>query len=283
MYTKIIKGESRMENQENTQPSTNQERDIMDGGFAVVDREKLIEEETRYITPWYKNFINVFFAPRKMMEDCFYEEPPKGMGIAIAGSVLFMLLYLILSMLNPATKEMLYNTLRMQGIAEDMISQTYIVSQIGGIVAGVIGVFISGLITAVLLKLLTLITKDKAKFSVLYTVSLLSIMVSSALLFIDRIIGNLIPTQNIVMGATVFLAADALTTNPVLYTIASVFTIPSLYAIVILIIGYAVAAGASIKKSAIAIIIMQVITTAASVALISAAMSLQSGMMNAAM
>ena len=44
-----------------------EERDTLDGCFAVVDRERLIEEETREITPWDKHFIHVFTAPEKML------------------------------------------------------------------------------------------------------------------------------------------------------------------------------------------------------------------------
>lgn len=248
-----------MDNQENIQPVENQERDLMDGGFAVVDREKLIEEETRYITPWYKNFINVFLDPKKMMEDCFYEEPPKGMGIGIAGSMLFSLLYTILTIINPIVKEAEYDKLRMEGIAENLIGQSYIYSKLPLIIGTVIGVFLGALITAVILKIATLIAKDKAKFSVLYTVGLLSSMVSAAMLFIDRIVGYIIPTQNIVLGATAFFPEGLTVSNAVPYTIASEFTIPGIWAIIITIIGYAVATNTSIKKSTIIVLIIQAI------------------------
>lgn len=272
-----------MDNQENLQPDQNQERDLMDGGFAVVDREKLIEEETRYITPWYKNFVNVFFEPKKMMEDCFYEEPPKGIGIGIAGSIIFSLLYVVLTIINPVVKEAGYDQLRMKGVAENLIGQSYIYSQLPLIIGTVIGVFLSALVTAVILKIATLIAKDKAKFSVLYTVGLLSTMVSAAMLFIDRIVGYIIPTQNIVLGATAFFTEGLTANNTVLYTIASVFTIPSIWSIIITIIGYSVATNTSIKKGTIVMLIVEIISLLITIPATVAMAGLTAGMLNGGM
>ena len=267
-----------MDNQGNTQFNTQEERDLMDGGFAVVDREKLIEEEIRETTPWYKNFINAFLAPRKMMEDCFYQQPPKGIGMAVMGAVIFGMIYSILVTINPISKEMAYNQLRMKGISENMLHQTFTYSLVGSAVGGVIGIFIGALITTILLKITTLIAKDKAKFSRLFTVALLSTMVSTALLCIDAIIGNIIPTIAIVMGPTVFFTEGAVITDPVLYAVASCFTIPNLWKIVILIVGYSVVTGANMKKSTISVLIMEMISDVIGISFTAVLLNFQNSM-----
>ena len=149
-----------------------------------------------------------------MMEDCFYEDPPKGMEWDSKVCIFITLHYTY--DYNPIVKEAEYDKLRMEGIAENLIGQSYIYSKLPLIIGTVIGVFLGALITAVILKIATLIAKDKAKFSVLYTVGLLSSMVSAAMLFIDRIVGYIIPHKNCT-GATAFFPEGLTVSNAVPY------------------------------------------------------------------
>lgn len=246
-------------NLENVQTEEKQ-RDSLDGGFAVVDREKLIEEETREITPWYKHFINVFVAPRQMMEENFYADPPKGNSVAIVGGLLFMIIAVLLTVMNPLTVEVTYEQFRASGIAEDMLKQKYMMAQISGVIGAVIGLFLGGLITAIGLQIAKLIAKDKIKFSMLYTLSLLSIMVSAAYTCIDRLIGYFIPTATTVLGLPILLSEELMTNNLFVTLLANFITLPAIVSIIILIIGYSVAARVSTKKSAIVILILQVVS-----------------------
>ncbi|MDF2615238.1 MAG: hypothetical protein K0S71_3024 [Clostridia bacterium] len=226
-----------------------QERDLLDGGFAVVDREKIIEEETRFVTPWYKHFINVFLDPRKMMEENFYHEPPKGLSIGIVGSILFTAIMLLLTYANPIMKQQVFDSFRMNGIAEEMIAQKYAITQMSVVIGGIISIFVGGLITAVILQVAKLIAKDKGKFGSLFTTALLSNMVAAALMSIDKLIALFIPTTTTVLGLPILLSEDLLASNIPLMVIAQILTLPSIASLVILVIGYSVVARVSTKKS----------------------------------
>lgn len=227
-----------------------QGRDYLDGGFAVVDREKIIEEETRVITPWYKHFINVFAAPRKMMEENFYQDPPKGVSIGIVGSVLFTIIMTLLTFQNPITKQQALDGMRMNGIAEEMLGQGYVMAQVTGTIAAVVLIFIGSFFTALVIQIVKAIIKDKGRFGSLFTVVLLSQMVAAALLCIDRLIAMMIPTASTsVLGLPILLSEDIMLTNMVLGVLAQVATIPSILSICILVIGYSVVTRTSTKKS----------------------------------
>ncbi len=259
----------------------NDQRDAMDGGFAVVDREKIIEEETRVITPWYMHFINVFCAPRKMMEENFYHEPPKGISVGIVGTILFTIIMLILTYANPLIKEQMYDAFRMQGMGEELLAQRYVMTQLGIIIGGIIMVFIIALITATVIQIVKLIVKDKGRFGSIYTAVLLSTMVSSAITCIDRLIGMFIPTANIVLGLPILLPEDIMMTNMPLAVVSQVLTIPSIAGIIILIIGYSVLTRASIKKSIGVILSVQVFFTLVGIGIAYAGQAFAQNMMGA--
>ncbi len=256
----------------------NNERDLLDGGFAVVDREKLIEEETREVTPWYKHFINVFIAPRKMMEENFYADPPKGTSVAIVGCLLFTTLYLILTFINPLQMEQAYNGFRMNGIAEDMLKQKYMLAQVTGVIAGLIWIFFGALISAVGLQIFKAIAKDKCKFGSLYVLTLLSIMASTGWLCLDRIIGYFIPTTNVVLGLPILFDAVELAKNLPLMTAVNLVTIPSVVSIVITIIGYSVLTHTSTKKATLVVMLYQLVFAGISLGIAMVAQSIMQNM-----
>ncbi len=149
-----------------------EERDAVDGGFAVVDRERLIEEETREITPWYKHFIHVFTSPEKMMQECFNEDPPKGASVGVVGAILFTVIYYILTFMNPQYKQSILDVLRAQGIAETALDNAYRLNMITLPIGTIIGIFISCLFAAIVLQIIKAIAKDKCKFGPIYKVML---------------------------------------------------------------------------------------------------------------
>ena len=255
----------------------NNERDLLDGGFAVVDREKLIEEETREVTPLYKHFINVFIAPRKMMEENFYADPPKGTSVAIVGCLLFTTIYLILTFANPVQVEQVYDGFRMQGIAENMLKQKYMLTQVTGIIAGLISIFLGALVSAVGLQIFKVIAKDKCKFGALYVLTLLSIMASAGWMCVDRIIGYFIPTTTVVLGLPILFDAAELAKNLPLMTVVNLVTIPSIVSIVITIIGYSVLTHTSTKKATLVVMIYELLFTGIGLAI---AMVVQSVLQN---
>ncbi|PHV72111.1 hypothetical protein CS063_01125 [Sporanaerobium hydrogeniformans] len=254
-----------------------QERDLLDGGFAVVDREKIIEEETRVITPWYKHFINVFVAPRKMMEENFYADPPKGTSVAVVGTILFTALFLILTFANPVQVEAIYNQFRMQGIAENMLKQKYMLAQVTGLIGGLVGVFFGALLSAIGLQIFKVIAKDKCKFGSLYVLNLLAMMTSAGWMCLDRLIGYFIPTTTTVLGLPILFDAAELAKNLPMMTLVNLVTIPSIVSILILIIGYSVLTHTSTKKAAIVVLLYEALFTGLGLAI---GMAMQGMMQN---
>lgn len=226
-----------------------QERDLLDGGFAVVDREKIIEEETRFVTPWYMHFVNVFIAPRKMMEENFHHEQPKGLSVGIVGSILFTLIMIFLTYANPLMKQQMFDSFRMNGIAEEMIAQKYVITQITIGIGGIVGIFVGALITAVGIQVAKLIAKDKGKFGALFTLALLSNMVATGLMCIDKLIALFIPTTTTVLGLPILLSEDLLASNIPVMVLSQILTLPSILSLIILVIGYSVITRVSTKKS----------------------------------
>ncbi|WP_070000508.1 YIP1 family protein [Cellulosilyticum sp. I15G10I2] len=241
--------------------SGEQERDLLDGGFAVVDREKIIEEETREITPWYMHFVNIFSSPKKMMEENFYHEPPQGMAIGIIGSILFTVIATLLTFINPVMKQTLYDQFRMSGISEEMIGQRYAMTQISGIIAAVVMIFVSAFLTALLIQIVKAIVKDKGKFGSLFVVALFSQMVGSAVMCVDKLIAFFIPTAHTVLGLPILLDEDMLAGNIALNVIAQLLSLPAIWALVILVIGYSVVTRTSIKKGIGVVVCVQTFFT----------------------
>jgi len=235
-----------------------QGRDLIDGGFAVVDREKIIEEETRFVTPWYKHFINVFLAPRKMMDENFHNDPPKGLSVGIVGNILFTVIMILLTVANPIMKQQVLDSFRMKGIAEEMMAQKFAITQVTGVIAGIAGIFIGALLVAVVIQVAKLIAKDKGKFGSIFAMVLLSNMVAAALMCVDKLIAFFIPTTTTVLGLPILLSADLLASNIPLMVISQILTLPSLLSIAILVIGYSVVASVSTKKSLVVIGSVQV-------------------------
>lgn len=257
------------------------ERESMDGGFAVVDRERLIEEETREVTPWYKHFIHLFTAPQKMMEELFYSEPPKGISIAIVGTILFGLIYMMLTMINPASKEAIYEQFRMTGVAEESMSQLYQISMITGSIGAIVGFFIGGFLSAVMLQILKLIAKDKGKFGALFKVVLFAQIVSVAVLCIDVTIGGFLGFQSTtqIFGIGILLGEEAVAGNILLQAVASVITLANVISVIWMIIGYRAATGASTKKSVIIMVIYQIIMFGVQYGILMGTQSLTQSMM----
>lgn len=235
------------------------ERDALDGGFAVVDRERIIAEETREITPWYRHFINVFIAPQKMMEENFYQEAPKGLSVGIVGSIVFGILTILVTYLNPAVKEMLFDNLRQTGIAEEMLQSKYIMTQVVSILSVVIMVFIMAAFTAGVLKLVTLIAKDKAKFGVLFIMLLLRQMVVAAIGCIEAIARALLGVTTSVFGLGIAFDTAYLQEHLPLTPVISFLSLTGLINFIFLIIGYKVVTNTTYKKSIIVVTIFQLL------------------------
>ena len=254
-----------------------EERDALDGGFAVVDRERLIEEETREITPWYKHFIHVFTSPEKMMEECFNQEPPKGASVGVVGTILFTVIYLILTFMNGQYKQVLFEQFRAQGIVETALDNTYSLTMVTGCIGGIIGVFFSCLIGGIVLFIIKAIAKDKGKFGTVYKVMLLASMVGLAVQSIDAAFGLILGQYGNIFSVAVLLSQEQLA-SPVLTTLASVASLQGIAQIIIMIIGYKVMAQISYKKATLMIVIYEVIMVGAQIGLSSMLLSLTQGM-----
>ena len=257
-----------------------EERDTLDGGFAVVDRERLIEEETREITPWYKHFIHVFTAPEKMMEECFNQEPPKGASVGVVGTILFTVTYLLLISMNTEYKQVLFEQLRAQGLAESALDHTYKLSMVTGGIGGIIGVFISCLIGAIVLQVIKAIAKDKGKFGTIYKVMLLASMVGLAIQSIDAALGLVIGQYGTIFSLSTLLSPEQLA-NPVLTTLVSAASLQGIAQIIIMVIGYKVMAHVSYKKAIMILVIYEVLMVGSQIGITSMLMSITQGMMPA--
>lgn len=258
----------------------NEERDALDGGFAVVDRERLIEEETREITPWYKHFIHVFTAPEQMMEECFSQEPPKGASVGVVGTILFTIIYLLITSMNSEYKQLLLDGFRAQGVAETALENVYALGIVTGVIGAVVGVFFGCLVSAIVIQIIKAIAKDKGKFATIYKVMLLASMVGLAVQSIDAVVGLMIGQYGNVFSVAVLLSAEQLA-NPIMATIASVASLSGIVQIIMIVIGYKVLAHVSYKKATIVIVIYEVIMVAAQIGLISVAQSVTQGMIPA--
>lgn len=242
--------------------STTTQSDLMDGGFAVVDRERLIAEETKVITPWYKNLINIFIAPTKAMEETIEADPIKGMGLGFFWGAIFAVLCILITYMNPLQKQQLYDMLRNTGVAEDKLAQAYQMQMISGGIVGVIGVALSALIIAVGLQIIKAICRDKGRFKKIYIISLFSILVSYALTCIDSLLQLLVGTTTTVLGIGSFLSAEAVANSIMLKTLAATISVPNIWSIIVLIVGYKVMTRKSTTKAVVVVLIYELIGVA---------------------
>lgn len=251
----------------------NEQRDTMDGGFAVVDRERLIEEETREVTPWFMHFIHVFTAPSKMMEECFSVEPTKGGSVGVVGCLLFTTIMLLVNFFNPVMKASVLDAWRSVGIAEDSLNQMYSGSMIGGTIGGVIGVFIMALVNAVLFQIIKVILKDQCKFGTIYKMILLATMVTAAVQCVDAIAAYFIGMSGNIFSISILLS-DEMKATTVGKMLSSLVSLGNIISIVYMVIGYKEMTHTTLKKGITAVAIVEIISIIGTYFLTSAASSL---------
>lgn len=252
------------------------QRDQMDGGFAVVDRERLIEEEVRGVTPWYMHFIHVFTAPTKMMEECFTVEPTKGASIGVVGIILFSAIYMLISFANPIIKQTTLEMLRASGLDESKLQQTYEVSRISGTIGAVIGAFFSVLLTTILLQIVKAILKDRCKFGTMYKMAMIATMISYAILCVDGLLAYFIGVNGNVLSIS-FLLSEEMRTSVVGTLLSGVISLAGIVSLIYLVLGYKIVTHGTMKKAIIAIVITEAISIACSYGLTSIATSFTSG------
>lgn len=257
-----------------------EQRDAMDGGFAVVDRERLIEEETREITPWYKHFIHVFTAPGQMMEECFSIEPTKGASIGVVGCILFMTIYMLLTFMNPVTKMTTLETLRNSGIEENALNQTYSFSMISGTIGGVIGAFVMALLSAVLFQIVKAILKDRCKFGTIYKMILIATMVAMAIQCVDGLVAYAIGMSGNVFSIGLLLS-DEMKKTALGVVLTSVISLSSIISMIYMAIGYKAMTHTTIKKGITAVVIVEVISIVFTYFYTSWVLNLQSSLLGA--
>lgn len=231
--------------------------DEMEGGFAVVDRERLIEEETRGVTPWHKFFFGAFTEPSKMMEECYGTEPFRGASYGVVGCILFTMLYTFITFLNPAMKAATIDALRLKGVAEESLSQTYSVSMISGIIGGTVGVFFGVFITAVIVQIIKAIAKDKASFSNIYKMLLIVQMVATSIMVVDAIAAYFIGITGSVfqLGS---LLGDISQMPVMVQAVCGVLSLSNVISAIWFVLGYRAITHCATKKAVIIMIIYQI-------------------------
>lgn len=249
-----------MNTEDTQQTNMGKEKDLMEGGFAVVDRERLIAEETREITPWYKNILNLFVAPTKAMEETIMADPPKGLGVGFVIAAILGILCTIITYLNPLQKIFLMDTLRNSGIAEDQLASQYQLALISGSIGVIASVAVSALGTAVVLQIIRAICKDKGSFKKLFTIAIFSQIVSFVVACIDALLQMLINTKTSILSLAAVFPAETLTNNPLLQTLTSYISVTNIWSVIILIVGYKVMTQKTIRKAIIVVGIYELIS-----------------------
>lgn len=234
--------------EEIAQQEVNDDTHMLDGGFAVVDRERLIEEETREVKPWHKYFIEAFTAPRQMLEECYGQEPYRGASYGIVGGLLFTTLYLIITFINPVVKALSIEGLRNAGIAEDKISGMYSTTMIGGVIGGIIGFFLSTLLMAVFVQIMKAIFKDRASFANIYKMLLVVYMVSSLVLVVDGLVSYAIGVTGPVFQVSTLLG-DISGMNLWLRALLSLLSLSNIILVIWMVIGYDAVTHSGLKKA----------------------------------
>lgn len=227
-------------------------RDAMDGGFAKVDRERLIAEETQEVTPWYKYFLRAFTSPGKMMEECYGQEPYRGASYGVVGCIIFAALYMLIYFLNPVFKASQIEQFRIVGNPEEQLEQLYSIATISGVISGVIGVFFGAFIVAIVLQIFKAIAKDKASFGNIYKICLIASMVSYAILCVDGLASCAIGVVGPLFQLSTLLG-DAVQGNIILQTVSEVFSLGNIIYYIWLILGYKAITHTSMKKSILAV------------------------------
>lgn len=242
----------------NEQLNTQEKPDEMEGGFAVVDRERLIEEETRQVTPWYKFFIEAFTAPSKMIGECYGQEPYRGASYGVVGCMLFTALYSFLLLANPVYKSTLFETWRTLGtVAEENMQQTYTVTLISGTIGGIVGVFLSVLFSTIILQIIKVIAKDKATFSNLYKMMLIVQMVIAAVTAVDFAVAYVLGISGSVFQVGTLLG-DVNQYPVLVQALCSLGSLSNVIGFIWLVIGYREVTHTTTKKAVIVAVIMQV-------------------------
>lgn len=255
-----------------------EKRDQMDGGFAVVDRERLIEEEVRAVTPWYKHFIHVFTAPTKMMEECFSIEPTKGASIGVVGIILFSAIYMLLNFANPLVKMQTFETLRNAGLDESKLAQTYEVSRISGTIGAIIGAFISVFFTTLLIQIVKAIVKDRCKFGTLFKMVMIATTISYAILCVDALVAILVGVNGSVFSVS-FLMSEEMRKGALGATLAGIISLANIISIIYMIMGYRIVTHGTKKKAIMVILIVEIVSIALSYIMTSVSLSMTSSIM----
>lgn len=241
------------------QASATSERDMMDGGFAVVDRERLIAEETKVKVPWYKNFGNLFVAPSKTMGETIEADPVKGIGFGFGWGAVLSIICILITYMNPLQKVAIYDMSRKMGVAEEQLAQTFQLQMISGCITAAIVVAVSALITAIVLQIIKAICRDKGSFKKLFIIALLSQVVTYVITIIDAVLQYFIGATTTVLGIGSILGAEAVSSSPLLQTLASVISVGNIWGVIILIVGYKVMTRKSTAKAVIVVAIYEVL------------------------
>lgn len=214
------------------------EMGLLDGGFAVVDREQLIEEETRVVTPWYKYFLRTLYAPQNVVEENLLLDPPRGASHGVVGTFVYTIITILLSFMNPVMKQSLYDSFRASGTDEAMLSQKYTMQMATSVIGGVIGVFAIIFIITFVLQIIKAIAGDKCKFSTLYTMVLMTNLIALFIGMIEAIAQIAIGVTNPIFSLYGFINPETLMYNRTLSLFINNFTLGKILSVIYMIIGY---------------------------------------------
>ena len=235
------------------------EQNAFDGAFAVVDRERLIEEETKVVTPWYKHFWYSMVSPTRMMQENYLQEPPKGNSIAIVGLILSITIIMMVNNNNIGIKQAAYDALRSKDIAEDMLAQQYMVKLFIDGISMFINTLFSGLILSICFQVMKPIFKDKYKFGQLYTVVLMGLYIATLIQAVDVIVSTVIGVDYLVLNLSSFVNRASLVEDVKLLSILNFFSLETIISMGYMTIGYSIITGKSKKQAFIRVIILQAI------------------------
>ena len=214
------------------------EMGLLDGGFAVVDREQLIEEETRVVTPWYKYFLRTLYAPQNVVEENLLLDPPRGASFGIVGTFLYTILAVLITYMNPVMKQSIYDGFRSSGVDEVMLSQKYTMQMATGVIGGLIGTFVIAFIITLVLQIVKAIAGDKCRFNTLYTMVLISNLIALFISVLEAILQTAIGVTNPIFSLYNFIGLDSLMYNKGLSLFVNSFTLGKILSVIYMIIGY---------------------------------------------
>ncbi|WP_054744145.1 YIP1 family protein [Cellulosilyticum ruminicola] len=226
------------------------------------DNINLPVSECEYIAdeiPWYKCAISLFTHPRKTISQSLANETPYGLAWSSILSIILGIAYILTLYINPIEKEEIYNLLRNSGISEQALQQQFIISMISSIFMVIIGIFASALIVSACFQVLKLFFKDKVSFKSLFALSVYSIFITYSLNLVDNILKLITQVNTSVLSISAFFSQEILKSNFLLQTVCNTISIPTLYSIVIMVIGYSVLTKKSTLHATIVMLIYQVI------------------------